>query len=217
MDHRAVVALLVILGKDLPVPRRRRSHGCHPPATSRVHTARQFLERCHGTSEGGRLPRPVDEDEAVPLGARQLGQTVLVGIKSVEVFEPRRRPYLAVERVGPGVIRADHPTVTGGGATRKQFVSPVAAHVGEPTQRPSCPRSQDSPALPRASARWSPGWPTSSLRPVQIHSRSKNCRFPVEELGQHRHAGKHATVPERQKRPIELDPVERGGFRAKFE
>ena len=141
MDHRAVVALLVILGEDLPVRGDDVVMSATHPQPLGFIRRDQLLKRCHGTSQRGGLPRPVDEDEAVPLGARQLGQTVFGGIKSLEVLEPRRRPYLTVERVGPRVIRADHPTVTGGGATGKQFVTPVAAHVGERAQHAVVPAS----------------------------------------------------------------------------
>ena len=137
------------------------------------------------------------------------------GSKSIEVLEPRRRPYLALKGVGPRVIGADHPTVTGRGATGKQLVSPVAAHIGEGPEHAVLPAGQEHPGAPEGL-----GPLVTGLGHVlaEAHAHPPAVEevppLPVEDRGVDvGGAGKHAAVPEGQKRPLELGPVERGGFR----
>ena len=51
---------------------------------------------------------------------------------------------------------------------------------------PSCPRVSSTPAVPRDSARWSPGEATASLRPTHIQPAVEEVALlPGEDLGIH--------------------------------
>ena len=97
--------------------------------------------------ERGRRARAVHEDQAVPLGDRQLVQPPLLRGETRLVLEPGRRPQAPVQGVGPGVVGADDHLLLGGRAARQQLVPPVAARVRERVQHALVVADQQHAAL----------------------------------------------------------------------
>ncbi len=136
VDHRAVVALVVVLGEDLPVGRDHVFVAAGHPQPLRFVGGDHRVEGGQRLVERRRPTRSVDEDQAVPFGDRQFGEPELRRLEAFELLEPRRRPHLALQGVRPRVIGADHPAVAGGHPAGEQFVAPVAADVGKAPQHP---------------------------------------------------------------------------------
>ncbi len=134
MDRRAVIALVVVLGENLPVgggivfvpagdhePAHlvRRQHGIQRPKC--------VVERCGHASA-------IHEDEAVPLDARQLDQAPLTRVEARLVLEARSRAQAPVKAVRPRVVRADDHALGGSSAARQQLMTAVPAGVREGVQ-----------------------------------------------------------------------------------
>ena len=167
VDGGAVVALVVVLGQDLPV-----GAGVVlvlPGHLQPAHLVRRdvFGQRAQRVRERGGRPRCVHEHQAVPLGHRQLDEPPLAGHEARLVQEAGGRQYPAAQRIGPRVVGADDGLALRGPAAGQQLVAAVAAGVGERTaaRRPRRGSSRTLP-LPAASARWSPGSGSCSLRPT---------------------------------------------------
>ena len=109
--------------------------GCHePPELVR---SEDLVEARNVVLEGPGSAGGIDEQQAVPFGARQFDETVLERLEARLLVKTRRLPETAIEAVGPGVVRAKHDRpVHRLGTTRQQLVSPVAAGVGERPRRP---------------------------------------------------------------------------------
>jgi hypothetical protein len=127
VDGGAVVALVVVLGEDLPV----RSGVV---AAGRGDDQPRRLMGCDDLVQGGQRPRAgraagtVDEHQAVPFGRGQRRERPACG---VEVTEPGRAAQLPGQRVRPGVVRADDRPRARGRAAGQQLVPAVPAGVRE--------------------------------------------------------------------------------------
>src|ERR1700722_13037053 len=129
VDHRAVVALLVVLVHDLPV-------GIYDVFVAPFCHESFRLVRGHERFEAGEMTVDrrgvsgcVHEYPTVPLLAGELDETVGRHIEGGGI-EARRHPKVSVELVGPGVVRADDDRAVDGRLTaREEFVTAVSAGV----------------------------------------------------------------------------------------
>ena len=134
MDERAVVALVVVLDRDLPVGRQLVLVGDGGPQALALPRGRQCAEPAQVILEGPRRAVHVDEHPATPLGVAHREKPHRSRVEVRHVPEVGRQPERPVELVAPGVVRAlddspDRPRATG-----QQFVSAVATDVGEGVQ-----------------------------------------------------------------------------------
>ena len=162
VDRRAVVALVVVLGQDLPVGRRVVLVRAGDDQPAHLVRREQLVERAERVVERGGLARAVDEDQAVPLRDRQLDQAPLAGVEAGPALEAGGRAQVPVQAVGPGVVRADDHALAGRRAARQQFVAAVPAGVREGVQRRrprpwSAGRCRRRPTRPAGRRGWRPG------------------------------------------------------------
>jgi hypothetical protein len=211
MDHRAVVALLVVLDDDLPV----RLHvvlvrlGGHQRL--RVVRRDDRLELADVLTELPGGAGPVDEDPAVPLmhPDRREGERGPV-VVLVDVPEVRRPDQASVVPVGPRVVRADDRTRRlGRPATREQLVTAVPAHVLEGAQHAVLVTDEEyAVATDRLGAQAGGrhvGGATDAHPVVE-----QITAFPLQDLRRHvRVARQQPALAERRQRQRQLGRVER--------
>lgn len=117
MNGRAVVALLVVLGDDLPVGGQLVGVAVDdhqilgPVATHHVFEAGDVVGEFDVGTAG------VDEQPAVPVDQAQLGEAELAGVEAV--VESRCTAQTPVEPIRPGVVGAHDAAPLRGGAARE--------------------------------------------------------------------------------------------------
>ncbi len=142
MDSRAVVALVVVLGDDLPVRADLVGDapgGPEPLEGIAAHPVGNRAER--GVEAAGPRARgpEIQEEEAAPLGDRARVQREVLRAQRRILVEKRGAEQLPVERVGPGVIRtADRANASIGRPARGRLRLP----------RGSPRRAETGPAMP---------------------------------------------------------------------
>ena len=90
MDRGAVVALLVVLGDDLPVGGQLVGVPVHHHQVLGPIRRDDVLPTRYVLGEFGVLAAGVDEQPAVPVLQAQFCQPELVGLETLDVFEVRR-------------------------------------------------------------------------------------------------------------------------------
>ena len=163
VDHRAVVALVVVLGEDLPVGRDHVVVDCHPAAGAPARRGRRKGSRSASDSASGAAsPEPSTKTRPCHSSQGSSARPCSVGSQPAELLEAGRRPHRPVEAVGPRVVRADDPAVAGTtrrtGAARgrggcRRWRRPAAPRPGHgPAGRRPCPvtRPAGRPARPPA-------------------------------------------------------------------
>src|SRR5262249_54433739 len=103
--------------------------------------------RLDGAPEAGRIVRQADPGVAEPLLQVDLHQPVFGAVYVLHASQVRRRHQLAVQLVGPGMVRALQrpPYLPGGVGTQPRTT--VAAHIEECAQR-TVPAADHDHALP---------------------------------------------------------------------
>ena len=209
-----MVALVVVLGEDLPV-------GSHGVGVAPGHVQPRHLVGGHHLVQGAqrllegcRRAGAVHEDQAVPLGTGKRGEAVVGGIEPVEVLEPGGCPHRTLERVRPGVVGADDSAVVGRHPAGQQLVAPVAADVGEgPEHLVLTPEEQhagDSQGLGPLVARSCHRLAAPHAHPPALE---EVALLPGEDLRVHvGGAGEHPAVAEGPERGIQRTTVQRGGL-----
>ena len=134
MDHRAVIALVVVLGEDLPVGRGVVGVPPGDLEPLRLVGRDQAVERAQRVGQRLGLARAVHEDQPVPVGHGQLGQTPGRRFEADAALEPGSEPQAAGQLVRPRVVRADDRVALGRGPAGQQLVAAMAAGVGERVQ-----------------------------------------------------------------------------------
>ena len=176
MDRRAVVALAVVLGDDLPVrpdvvrePRRARQPR-HVPAEARV--VREPVAHVLAQRRRDVLVGEAQEDEPLPRLAADRLEPERLEAEVLEVLGVLGPDELAVEVVDPGVVgaleadrRAALPLLDRG--------APVAAHVVERADDVVLAAHEQQLLAQHVRRTKLPGPAISSARPTAIQSRKK--------------------------------------------
>ena len=147
VDRGAVVALLVVLGDDLPV--RLELVGVRRDGDEVLGTVvgDDLFESGGVLLERPALTAGVDEHPAVPLHDVQLDQPELRLVESLEVTEAAGGvAQRAVELVVPAVVRADDRSLVDRHAARDELMATMAADVREGAQRVVLPAHQQHAA-----------------------------------------------------------------------
>ncbi len=213
MDRRAVIALVVVLGENLPVgggivfvpagdhePAHlvRRQHGIQRPKC--------VVERCGHASA-------VHEDQAVPLGARQLDQAPLTRVEARLVLEARSRAQAPVKAVRPRVIRAyDRLPRHRGRPAGEELMPAVPAVVRERSDGAVRAAHEEHAAVPAVlGALIARAGQLVAARRADPAAPEEVLLLPVEYGLAGVGAGRqHGALPERGQHPRERRRVERG-------
>ncbi len=212
VDHRAVVALVVVLGEDLPVG--RGVVVVLPGYHQALHLIGRddVLQRAQRVRERGGRARTVDEDQPVPFGDRQLDQAPLTGHETRPVLEARGGPQAPVQPICPGVIGADDHLLLGGGPARQQLMTTVPAAVRERMRRAVLrPGEQDAPGAHALGAHVAGAGHLAAAAHAHPATAEHVSLLPGEDrrvdVGG---AGQHPAFPERPQGLCHRGGVERG-------
>ena len=178
VDGRAVVALVVVLGEDLPVRGRvvARAGPRSPGVPAR--TARP----ARPAWPAPRPASPPGPPEASTNTRPCHSVTGSCGRPHWPKSNPGCRRKPAAPRSSPSseYVHAWYGQMIdlflGGFPAWQQLVAPVPAVFANARNAPSSPRTSSTPPCPVASARWSPGSGSWSLRATQIQPPPKKCR-----------------------------------------
>jgi hypothetical protein len=134
VDDGAVVALVVVLGDDLPVRRYLVVvAGARHELLGTV-VLYQLPEVAYVLPERGSVAAGVREEPAVPLDDAERHERVTVSVEARELPEPRSACEGPVEPVRPRVVRAADELLVGPAARLEELMPAVAAHVVEGVQ-----------------------------------------------------------------------------------
>src|SRR4029079_16084242 len=134
MDLRAVVALAVVLDRDLPVRLELVDMRRTEPEISRAVAVDDDVEVAEMRRQIRGVAARVEEQPTVPLGEPRLDQRELALVERVHV-EARGRAQVAAEAVDPRVVGTPDAALRPAFAHGEQLVAAVPADVVERTER----------------------------------------------------------------------------------
>ena len=135
VDGGAVVALLVVLDDHLPVGGELVGVPGDDGEILRPVGTDDVLQPCDVRAEFDVLGAGVDEQPAVEVHQRELGEPELARVEPLDSAEPRRIAQRAVQPIGPRMVGAHDGSALGRRIARQQFVSAVSAGVGKRPNR----------------------------------------------------------------------------------
>ena len=213
VDLRAVVALVVVLGQDLPVGRDLvvvlAAH--HEPA--QFVGGDQLVQTSQGVGQRPGSSGSINENQPVPLLHREFDEAPGVGVEAGPVLEARGGAQVPFQAVGPRVVRADDDAGLRGGAAGQQLVPAVAAEVGERAQRAVVAADDEHAAL---ADRLGPHVPGGRGLGTASHAHPAAAEEVLPLPGEHVRAhvggaGQHPAAAERPQRFLHGGLIERGG------
>ena len=173
MEARAVVALGVVLGDELPVRADVVVDPLRRTEAAEVEAAQVLDEVAELIGQRGRVGIEVEEDEPLPDLAAHADEAVRVEAEVLEAVRVLRADEAAVEVVDPRVVRTletDHLAALVFGHGR----AAVAAHVVERPQDVVPTPDHDQLVVVDLGQEVLPGSGASSARPTGIQSRRRS-------------------------------------------
>src|SRR5215203_7336177 len=126
VDGGAVVALVVVLGQDLPVRRYLVVVAGSDDELLATVVPDQLLQVAGMLLERRGVAAGVREDPTVPLHDAHRDEGALSLVETIGLSEARRAPELPVKPVGPGVVGTTDELAAGLAADRQELVPAVA-------------------------------------------------------------------------------------------